>query len=124
MDNITIDDFQKLDIRVGTVVKAENPKWSHWVTKLTVDFGGLGKRTIFAGIMHFYKPEELEGNQFVFVVNLEPRKIGPKGDISEGMLLAAVGRPKKKLIVEGEEVKERPYLIPLSQKLPNGTKVR
>lgn len=92
MDKITFDQFQKLDIRIGTVVKAEIPKWSHLVIKLTVDFGnppaGLGKRTIFAGLMNIYKPKELEGKQFPFVINIEPKKIGPEGDYSQGMLLA------------------------------------
>src|SRR3989304_10020704 len=87
---ISIVDFQKLDIRVGTVTKAEVPEWSHWVMKLTVDLGEeIEKKTVFAGIMKHYKPEEIEGKQFPFVVNLEPKKIGPEGDLSEGMRLAA-----------------------------------
>jgi len=125
MSNITFKDFQKLDIRVGTVVKAENPEWSHWVTKLTVDLGPeIGERIIFAGIMHFYKPEEIEGKQYPFVINLEPRKMGPKGGVSQGMLLAATGKPEKKLVIEGEEVEERPYLFEITEKVPNGSRVR
>ena len=123
--NVSFKDFQKLDIRVGTVVKAEVPKWSHWVTKLTVDLGpDIGEKTIFAGIMHFYKPEEVEGKQYPFVVNLEPRKMGPEGDESQGMLLAATGKLEKKLVIEGEEVEERPYLFEITGKVPNGSKVR
>ena len=121
----TFKDFQKLDIRVGTVIKAENPKWSHWVTKLTVDLGEeIGERTIFAGIMHFYKPEEIVGKQYPFLVNLEPRKMGPKGDESQGMLLAATAKPKKKLVIEGEEVEEKPVLFEFAEKVSNGSKVR
>src|SRR6185369_14802741 len=90
MDTISIDDFQKLEIRIGTVTEANVPEWSHWVMKLTVDFGEeIGKRTIFAGIMKFFKPEELIDKQFPFVVNMKPKKIGPAGDFSEGMMLAA-----------------------------------
>src|SRR3989344_6705994 len=90
MEEIGIKDFQKLDIRIGTVVKAEIPGWSHWVIKLTVDFGKeIGKRTIFAGMMKFYKPKALEKKQFPFVVNMEPKKIGPEGNYSHGMMLAA-----------------------------------
>lgn len=112
---ISIEDFQKLDIRVGTVTKAEVPKWSHWVMKLTVDFGKeIGKRTIFAGIMKYYKPSNIEGKQFPFVVNMEPKKIGPAGDFSEGMMLAACE--------DDEETK--PVLFGLSAKVPNGAKVR
>lgn len=80
MDNISFDQFSQVDIRIGTVIKAEVPEWSHWVMKLTVDLGKeIGKRTIFAGIMKFFKSKDLEGKQFVFVVNLEPKKMGPGG---------------------------------------------
>ena len=111
MDIIDFDDFEKVDIRIGTVTKAEVPEWSHWVTKLTVDLGPeIGERVIFAGVMKYYKPEELEGKQFPFVVNIEPKKIGPEGDFSNGMMLAA-----------GDD---RPYIFKLQKKVPNGTKVR
>jgi len=115
-DEVSIDDFQKLNIRVGTVTKAEVPEWSHWVIKLTVDLGEeLGERTIFSGIMKFYAPEDLTGKQFPFIVNLKPKKIGSEGDFSEGMMLMAV--PK-----DDEETK--PILFNLPEVVPNGTKVR
>lgn len=124
MTNITIDQFKKLDIRIGTVVKAEVPSWSHWVIKLNVDLGSeIGERTIFAGIMHFYKAEELEGKQFPFVVNLEKKKIGPEGDFSEGMMLAADLKMKKSVKIGDEEVFDKPVLFRLFEKVPNGTKV-
>lgn len=116
MDQISIDDFVKVDIRIGTVVDATIPEWSHWVMKLKVDFGE-DKRTIFAGIMKFYKPEDLVGKQFPFVTNIKPKKIGPEGDFSEGMMLAA-SCPE----IGSEE--EKPILFNLSEKVPNGTKVR
>ena len=57
MSKVKFDDFQKLDIRIGTVVKAEVPKWSHWVVKLEVDLGkDVGKRTIFAGVLGLSSP--------------------------------------------------------------------
>ncbi|MEK7498077.1 MAG: tRNA-binding protein [Patescibacteria group bacterium] len=116
MDAISIDDFQKVDIRVGTVVKAEVPEWSHWVMRLTVDLGEeIGVRICFSGIMKFFKPKELEGKQFPFVVNLEPRKIGPEKEFSECMMIMAV--PK-----EDEETPT--ILFKLPKKVPNGTKVR
>ncbi len=118
MDQATIDDFQKLDIRIGTVVDASIPEWSHWVMKLTVDFGDeVGTKTIFAGIMKFYKPKDLIDKQFPFVVNMKPKKIGPEKDSSEGMMLAA-SCPEK-----GTE-EEKPVLFKLTGKVPNGTKVR
>ncbi len=111
MDQISFGDFEKIDIRIGTVVKAEVPEWSHWVMKLTVDLGEeIGERIIFVGIMKDYKPEEVKGKQFPFVVNIAPKKIGPEGDFSNGMMLAA-----------GDD---RPYLFQLQEKVLNGTKVR
>lgn len=118
MTNISFKDFEKVDIRVGTVVEAEVPEWSHWVMKLTVNLGKeIGKKTIFAGIMKFFESKDLVNKQFPFIVNLEPKKMGPKGDVSEGMML---------MIVPGEEDDEEapPILFGISQKVPNGTKVR
>ncbi len=125
MDKINIKDFQKLDIRIGTVVDATVPKWSHWVMKLRVDLGEeIGERTIFAGIMHFYKPENLIGHQFPFVVNLEPKKIGPEGDYSEGMMLAVDGKLEKPIIVENEEIWDKPVLLKPVSEVASGTKLR
>lgn len=116
MPEIIFDQFQLVDIRIGTVVKAEVPEWSHWVIKLTVDFGEeIGTKTIFSGIMKFYKPEDLEGKQFPFVINLKPKKIGPEGDMSEGMMIMSV--PK-------DDEETTPILFNLPEKVPNGTKVR
>ncbi|KKQ84450.1 MAG: Secretion chaperone CsaA [Candidatus Woesebacteria bacterium GW2011_GWB1_38_8] len=120
MTNVTIDQFKQLDIKIGTVLKAEVPGWSHWVMKLTVDLGPeIGERIIFAGIMKHYKPQDLEGKQMPFVVNMEPKKIGPEGDYSQGMMMAA------ELILDPEKPDEgKPVLFELSKKVPNGTKVR
>ena len=122
---ISINDFQKLDIRVGTIIDASVPDWSHWVMKLTVDLGKeIGERTIFAGIMHFYKPKDLVSKQFLFVTNLEPKKIGPEGDFSQGMMLAASPTLDKPLKVGDEEVTEKPVLLSVAESVPNGTKIR
>lgn len=116
MDTINFDDFEKVDVRIGTVVKADVPEWSHWVIRMEVNFGKeIGERVIFAGIMKWYKPEDLEKKQFPFVVNIKPKKIGPEGDYSNGMLLA---------VDVGEGEKERCILFQLQEKVPNGTKVR
>lgn len=116
MNTVSFSDFQKLDIRVGTVVEAVVPEWSHWVMKLTVDFGdppaGGGRKTVFAGIMKFYKPEQLVKKQFPFVINLEPKKMGPMGDFSEGMMIMSVVND------------ETPVLFKLWKKVPDGTIVR
>lgn len=116
MDLISFDQFSAVDIRVGTVTKAEVPEWSHWVIKLTVDLGPeIGEKVCFSGIMKFFKPEEFIGKQYPFVINLEPKKIGPDKELSEAMMIMAV--PK-----EDEETPT--VLFSLSEKIPNGTKVR
>jgi tRNA-binding protein len=105
-----------MDIRIGTVTKAEVPEWSHWVMKLIVDFGDeLGTKTVFSGIMKFYKVEDLEGKQFPFVVDLEPKKIGPEKELSEAMMIMAV---------PAEDEVTPPVLFSLQSKVANGTKVR
>ncbi len=115
MNTVKFDDFKKLDVRIGTVVKVEVPEWSHWVMKMTVDLGSeIGEKTIFAGIMKFFKSEDLEGKQFPFIVNLEPKTIGPKRELSEGMMLMAV---------EKDDEETPPVLFELSKKVSNGTKV-
>ncbi len=116
MDNITFNQFSAVDIRMGTVTKADVPEWSHWVIRMEVDLGPeIGKKKAFSGIMKFFKPEDLEGKQFPFVVNLEPKKIGPERELSEVMMIMAV--PK-----EDEETPT--VLFKLQKKVPNGTKVR
>lgn len=117
MDQIIYTDFEKLDIRVGTVVSAEVPEWSHWVMRIKVDFGEeIGEKTAFSGIMKFYKPEDLIGRQFPFVINLKPKNIGPDKELSEVMMI---------MVDPGEGDNDvRPVLFNLQEKVPNGVKVR
>jgi tRNA-binding protein len=76
--------FEALDIRVGTIQKVEEVAKSEKLMKLTVSFGDH-RRTILAGIKkERSNPCEIEGKQALFVLNLEPRKMG--GEVSEGML--------------------------------------
>lgn len=124
MTHVSFKDFQKMDVRIGTVIEAEVPKWSHWVVKLKVDFGEeIGERTIFAGVLGFYEAKDLKGKQFPFITNLEPKKIGPEGDFSEGMMLAGVIPLEKPIKVMDSETDEKPVLLEPSEKVPNGTKV-
>jgi len=116
MDTISFDDFEKIDIRIGTVVKADVPEWSHWVIRLEVDLGPeIGTKKAFSGIMKFFTPAQLVGKQFPFVVNLAPKTIGPDKELSEVMMIMAV--PK-----EDEETPT--VLFKLQKKVENGTKVR
>ncbi|OGD63098.1 hypothetical protein A3A71_03905 [Candidatus Berkelbacteria bacterium RIFCSPLOWO2_01_FULL_50_28] len=84
---ITIEDFQKLDIRIGTIKSAERLEDSKRLLKLTVDFGDE-TRTILAGISKTVEdPETLVGKQSPFLFNLEPKELA--GVTSEGMMLCA-----------------------------------
>lgn len=84
---VTFEEFSKLDLRVGTVVHAEKLSGSKKLIKLIVNLGELGQRQIVAGIGDKYDPEFLVGKQIVVVANLAPKKI--MGIVSQGMLLAA-----------------------------------
>ncbi len=81
---ISYDEFSKVDVRVGTIERVEEIPKSDKLVKLTVDLGDH-KRSILAGMKQKRpNPEELEGRQALFVVNLEPRKM--MGEVSEGIL--------------------------------------
>ena len=83
---IEFDDFTKVDIRVGTVIEAENVPKSDKLLKLKVDTG-LDKRTILSGISKYYSPEQILNKKVMVLINLKPRKM--MGFESQGMLLLA-----------------------------------
>jgi methionyl-tRNA synthetase len=85
-ETITIDDFNKLDLRVAKIARAEAVEGADRLLKLTLDLGN-GTRTVLAGIKSNYAPEKLEGKLTVVVANLAPRTM--KFGVSEGMVLAA-----------------------------------
>jgi len=85
---IIYDDFAKLDIRVGTILKAIPIENSEKLIKLLVDIGEE-KRTIIAGIKKTYSPDDLLNKQIIVLVNLLPKNL--MGEVSNGMLLAAQG---------------------------------
>ena len=85
---ISIDDFNKLDLRVAKIANAEHVEGADKLLKLTLDLG-TGTKTVFAGIKSSYDPEKLKGRLTVVVANLAPRKM--KFGVSEGMVLAASG---------------------------------
>jgi methionyl-tRNA synthetase len=87
-DAISIDQFNKLDLRVARIARAERVDGADKLLKLTLDLGGA-TRTVFAGIKSAYAPEKLEGRLTVVVANLQPRTM--KFGVSEGMVLAASG---------------------------------
>ncbi len=102
---ISIDEFKRVELKVGKVEKVEEIPGSKNLYKLIVDFGNE-KRQIVSGIKKYYKPEDLAGKQFVFVTNLQHAKI--MGEVSEGMILAA-------------ENDENVVLIKPEKEVPNGT---
>ncbi|MCC6002874.1 MAG: methionine--tRNA ligase subunit beta [Thermofilum sp.] len=102
MSQVTINDFQRLDIRVGRVISAEPIKRSEKLLLLKIDIGSE-LRQIIAGIAQYYKPEELVGKEVVVLANLQPRTI--MGFVSQGMLLAAVEDDKPVLIIPDREVR-------------------
>ena len=75
MDTIPFTDFEKVDIRIGTVVKADVPEWSHWVIKLQVDLGKKLGRGQYSQVCLIFINLKFEGKQFLFIVNLKPKKI-------------------------------------------------
>ncbi|MBI9054658.1 MAG: methionine--tRNA ligase [Bacteroidales bacterium] len=85
-DNITYDDFVKMDIRVGTILEAERVPKTDKLLKLKIDTG-IDQRTVVSGIAVDHKPEDIIGKQVSILVNLEPRKI--RGIESQGMILMA-----------------------------------
>jgi methionyl-tRNA synthetase len=86
---ISIDDFNKVDLRVARIAHAEHVNGADKLLKLTLDVGPLGTRQVYAGIKSAYDPERLHGRLTVMVYNLAPRKM--KFGVSEGMVLAASG---------------------------------
>ena len=107
---VSINDFKKIELRVGEVVSAEPVPGADKLLKLTVDIGGE-QRTMVAGVALVYRPEELVGRQVVVVANLEPATI--RGVRSEGMILAAWVKGDDKSI----------SIVSPDRRLPNGATV-
>jgi methionyl-tRNA synthetase len=109
-EEITIDDFDKVDLRVVRVIQCEAVKKSNKLLKLKVDLGGE-ERQVVSGISKYYKPEELVGKYVVLVANLKPVKL--RGELSQGMILAAATDDDSKL-----------FTVSIPGELPTGSQVR
>ncbi len=96
---ITIDDFLKLDLRVATVKSCEPHPNADKLLKLQLDDGTPEGRQICAGLRGIYEPDDLVGKQIVVVANLAPRKM--RGEVSQGMLLAASDDAHQTVVVVG-----------------------
>ncbi|MFK8012092.1 MAG: methionine--tRNA ligase [Marinicellaceae bacterium] len=99
-DEITFDDFAKIDLRIANIVDAQHVKGADKLLQLTLDLGGVTKN-VFAGIKSAYQPEDLIGKNTVMVANLAPRKM--RFGLSEGMVLAAGPGGKELYILEPHE---------------------
>lgn len=108
---ITIEDFVKVELKVGQVLTAERIPKSDKLLRFTVDVGEAEPRQILAGIAEHYEPDSLVGRKLVIVSNLKPRKL--RGFESQGMVLAAS---------VGEE--ERPVLATFAEDVPNGARLK
>jgi methionyl-tRNA synthetase len=86
-DEITFDDFMKVDLRIARIVEANHVEGARKLLQITLSFGGDETRNVFAGIKSAYDPEKLVGRLVVCAANLAPRKM--KFGVSEGMILAA-----------------------------------
>jgi len=108
---IEIDDFAKVDLRVGQVLSAERIPKADKLLLLKVDLGEEQPRQILAGIAQYYEPEKLMGRKVVIVANLKPRKL--RGYESQGMVVAAS---------YGEE--GRPVIATFTEDVPNGARLK
>ncbi|MEX2707102.1 MAG: methionine--tRNA ligase subunit beta [Candidatus Freyrarchaeum guaymaensis] len=109
MTTISFKEFQKMDLRVGKVIKAEKVPTTKKLMRVEVDIGGGETRQIVAGMAEYIKPEHLTGKSVVVLVNLEPKEF--MGLESRGMILAA-------------DLNGRPVLITPEEETPPGTKIR
>lgn len=107
-DEVTIDDFAKLDLRVVKVLACEKIKGSDKLLKLQVDLGGE-KRQVVSGISKYFTPEEMVGKTVVLVANLKPARL--KGEDSFGMILSA-------------ERGDKLSLVTIETELPTGSRIR
>ena len=87
MDEITIEDFFKVDLRVALITEVKEIEDADKLVELKLDLGEIGQKTVFAGIKKFYDPENLLNKMVICVSNLKPREM--RFGISEGMILAA-----------------------------------
>jgi len=98
---ITIEEFARLDLRVGRVVTAERHPKPDRLLKLQVDLGGE-TRQLVAGIASCYQPEDLAGRLIVVLANLKPARL--RGEISQGMLLAAAWGERISILAPDQEL--------------------
>ena len=105
---LSMKDFKRLNMRVGTVSKVERVPGSNKLYKLMVDLGADAPTQIITGLVGYYSEEDLRGKRIIVLTNLEPAKIF--GQVSNGMLLAA-------------EFQDKLALLTVDREIPNGARV-
>ena len=108
MEEITLDEFKRMDLRVGEILEAERVERTQKLLKLEVDIG-TEKRQMIAGMADVYPPETLIGKKLIVIANLQPATI--RGIESQGMLLAA-------------DLNSKPIIPFFEENVPAGAKVR
>ncbi|MBU0635638.1 methionine--tRNA ligase subunit beta [Candidatus Micrarchaeota archaeon] len=97
----SFSDFQKIELKVGKVLKIEDIEGKDKLYKLEVDTGDEKPRTLVAGLKEFYSKEQLTGKQIIVVTNLDPKPLA--GIVSEGMLLATKNKQNGYSVVTVED---------------------
>ena len=108
MDNISYDDFSKLDLRVAKIISTEKIPDKSRIIKGTISLGDE-ERVVIIGGAQFYEPEDLIGKTVIVVANLEPKKMA--GVESDAMLLAA-------------DVDDKPFWLTVDEDVPEGTVIK
>jgi len=102
MENIKFDDWQKVDIRVGTIKEVKEHPNADKLLILKIDEGKDSPRQLVAGLKQHYSAEELTGKKIVFLANLEPKEL--RGELSHGMILAAVDDDNVSLLTVDKDI--------------------
>jgi len=108
METVSFEEFKKLDLRIGTILSAEEIEGADKLWKLTIDLG-TEQKIICAGVKEHYSSEYLVGKQVPIVTNLQPRML--KGIESQGMLLMAVDEHDKPVLITPEQIVPRGTII-------------
>ena len=107
-DDISFEEFKKMDARVGTITQVDRVPRTEKLYKILVDLGSLGIRQTVSSLVGYYEPNELVGKRIIFLSNLKPTKFA--GEVSQGMLLAA-------------EQDQKIALLTTDREIPNGSRI-
>lgn len=110
MNQITWEEFSKVEFRIGEILEAINVEKSEKLIRMVVDLGEMGQKVVFSGIRKYYSPTVLVGKKTVFVVNMIPKKM--MGEESGVMIFAAE-----------DEINDKVSILTLEKDLPNGSRV-